>query len=1098
MKKCNIGIRWLAFLLTLLFLFTVCGTAVFAAETANGSVGGTPAVNTQAGNTSSASDNNTPQKTAEIALLLGERTEIMGIGENIPIHAEALDASIASYTVAQKTAAPEVSASYAQTLCDGGTYVLGNYEGQYLSLSASGGMLGVCTRPQDAAVWTVRMAEAGNGFRLEAVPKTGTAQSTNRNRTFLSYRTESRQTEDFGRLVLTVDSEGKRFDFTAIGSFVALGGDSGAALRCDAVKNDSTAFAWGFGAVNEKQSAYAYAVTETPAMTVVTLTANKIGTTAITVGDTLYTIRVSEHVQIYDPDTLTVHYRNYDADGAEFYSLRIKGAKDAVFSDAIGPVPGKKNVLEHNRVTTAEGKAEEIPCQLAELSGIDDFYKNADYTCVGAAITDEGKTLSLYYSFNPCMQFAVDFSLPIRFRLSDFREALAGSDNVSLSGADNILLSGADILDVKLSQAKYGTLSKDSRVPNTILYTPTAVFSGVDTFFVTVTYVLAPPSGVYTGTPADQRKVTHTYCVNLFPTQIFHYEENFAQYTGEWHSQKGMSTDIPVQKASPLGAAAVNPGDRYGYDGAYADTLLTGNRSYYYIDAGNANLPLPLPSMTGETGTDSRPKAEFTFCGTGVAVDFVSGVTNGQIGTASDAASFRVSITLQRKNPFGLFEPYRTYLIDTAAAAGSAGTWEAERMANTAPKFSTGDHALPYDTYRLVITPEHGVVAIDGFRVYGTLDGTAKNNLGGVSAIIAQETAECAPLPEYASLEKGLWVTQLQGNVGTASQIAAALSAEIEKMQSSDGIGNGTETANPLLGLLIRRSSMSLHTGTQTAAWSNLHRAESYENGMETGVPLSPGDALVFCVTAAEAQIGLRAERTSVQYSIYMDGERVQGTDYVKLNSGMDMYYPLFSKTADNACTHTVVIKNTSPDNSHGVLVVSKAKLFGTEGENPLTGERKKIEDGSQNTLDARIIEDALAVLGFRDDSPNAVLHIDVQCGKQRIRTTLTADKAQDAQRHRLENASGALLDENGLLRVDTAEKNNMGTQNTCYFSVSEIVSALEGMRLPAGYRIGIQEIHTVGVLYGDTKTLTLTAVPCAPGVNADNVLYNLKNRWIK
>lgn len=195
----------------------------------------------------------------------------------------------------------------------------------------------------------------------------------------------------------------------------------------------------------------------------------------------------------------------------EFYSyiINAKGA-ETVFDEKIDLNQSEwKGDLVHATITNVENKNETVSADLSTMSAVPVKYRRAaNYTCTRVVRSDEGKTVTLYYTFNNHSAFVVDFGTPLTIT----------KDQVSEN------LKGAEITGVVFKNVTCGTASDDGN--GTITYTPGKDFAKSkdgDTFDV-----------VYTGTyeveeNGETKKQTGSvaYSITVYPASNVLYEENF-------------------------------------------------------------------------------------------------------------------------------------------------------------------------------------------------------------------------------------------------------------------------------------------------------------------------------------------------------------------------------------------------------------------------------------------------------------------------------------------------------------------------------------------------------------------------------------------
>lgn len=215
---------------------------------------------------------------------------------------------------------------------------------------------------------------------------------------------------------------------------------------------------------------------------------------------------------------------------------------------------------------------------LRDIPAIDAKYKSGIYQYTGAAISDEGRTLTFYYKAKTDIStsYVVDFGLSVNVPVSDL-----------VNNPD-------DVTGVTVGTARYGTVSATN---STITYTPTAILKGTDSVQVTISY----------GTSSI------TAMLYFVPASTVYYE---AEGSGFVEFQNGSSnmnwtavgtSGNRTQAAEKLGAKENN----YGSDPAYKDNGITWSNE-------NAQKVTVSKTAFGESG--KWPTATFTFTGTGADI----------------------------------------------------------------------------------------------------------------------------------------------------------------------------------------------------------------------------------------------------------------------------------------------------------------------------------------------------------------------------------------------------------------------------------------------------------------------------------------------
>lgn len=377
--------------------------------------------------------------------------------------------------------------------------------------------------------------------------------------------------------------------------------------------------------------------------------------------------------------------------------------------------------------------------------------------------------------------------------------------------------------DVVSATAKYAdvTVTGDHTNGYTITYTPNKVMQGVDT----VTMVNSK-GGEFT--------------FNVYPATTVFYEEGFAEF---------ISADVnsPWTTGSK-GTGTQNNDDAYGFDDKYS------------AETGMSN-------GTEAISTNSGDKAVFTFTGTGVDVYMNCSSASGRITVRIDQVDAQGNKTLKK-----------FYQIDTKTGYGGAD------VCNSLPVVSlTG---LDYANYTVTITHVNrsagvvgGSIALDGFRVYGTI-----------------VEAEGSNSIYYPAKEDHPVYYEIRDMVLTALKVTDSTTVD----QVFEAIDTG---------------AVAVVLDNTTATIQDL-----LDNGPKNELFLFAGQTLTFKVTTSRAmQIGLKAPCGATGYTVAVGDEPVKsGT----ISTSTDMFYALGNTTGTEE-TYTITITNSGSN----ILSVTDLKI---------------------------------------------------------------------------------------------------------------------------------------------------------------------------
>lgn len=264
-------------------------------------------------------------------------------------------------------------------------------------------------------------------------------------------------------------------------------------------------------------------------------------------------------------------------------------------------------------VVNASNTQQTFKKDITTIPGIHAIYASGLYRYIRANISEDGKTLNLYYNLRETADktFVVDFGLPVVIPFSDF-----GIDNYS-SALTVSLKEGVEVLE---QQGNYG-LGKIDKDKQTVTYTLNKMLDK------------KIPIPVYVWGNRDAGTIVKT--VYIIPATNVYYEDSFAKFTdgsgtaagATWTIVKndGGTLDEQQQKNSytnqaleALGQADHNP---YGYDPAYDSCTM--------FSMGSARKV----TVTSDMAKDGVvwPTAQFTFKGTGFDIISLTDNTSGAI-----------------------------------------------------------------------------------------------------------------------------------------------------------------------------------------------------------------------------------------------------------------------------------------------------------------------------------------------------------------------------------------------------------------------------------------------------------------------------------
>lgn len=367
-------------------------------------------------------------------------------------------------------------------------------------------------------------------------------------------------------------------------------------------------------------------------------------------------------------------------------------------------VPDTPNYLPDDAyVTNSSGTKQTFRKDITTFPEINGIYASGLYKYMKADISEDGKTLRLYYDLKATggKTFVVDFGLPVEIPFDDFGITNASS-NVTVS---------FDATDTKKTErtGNYG-VGKIDMTAQTVTYT----------LYKTLDAKAPIPVYVSDGTNTLMRSV------NIIPATSVYYEDSFAKFTdgtgkaadAKW-SIVGNDGNVTEDKSTSKNQALTELGkmstdDVYGHDAAYADSTK--------LSMGSARKVTVTSDMyeKGDT-TTTWPTATFTFKGTGFDVISLTDNNSGMISVKVYAVGGDGTETLEKTK----------YVNNYYGYVFKDGVWTVNNSANNAlyqiPVIKVDD--LAYGTHKVVITTAYASYAdkngdgqysfwLDAIRVY--------------------------------------------------------------------------------------------------------------------------------------------------------------------------------------------------------------------------------------------------------------------------------------------------------------------------------------------------------------------------------------------
>lgn len=373
-------------------------------------------------------------------------------------------------------------------------------------------------------------------------------------------------------------------------------------------------------------------------------------------------------------DSLLVRYVN-ERTNAEFYSYSITVDANTTFDSNI-KLPETKidgiDCLTNGKVINSLNKPQYVSSKLSTMPQISATYRFSAYTCTRVERSNDGKTVTLYYTFNNEHTFVVDFGVPLKITPSDIGVDVTDDSNYWT--------------DAQCTGAKYGLIN--IAPGQGLTYTATKPMQGVETLQVTLA----------TGT-GENEKTTHT--IYLIPATTVYYEQNVATYSDGW-SLNGTAIAADKYQETQKGR---KPGWNFGYDPYYKENQLGANGSVMYTTTPGASAQLTFKGMgmelylrTQNANATSDPATEANN-----ATDHSYMLVQVYAGDTADANNLKRMSFVDVNNLF--------------VAHGS------DKYGYNTPCWTVD--GMTYGTYTVVVRYVKGTtygLAIDGFRVTNTLN----------------------------------------------------------------------------------------------------------------------------------------------------------------------------------------------------------------------------------------------------------------------------------------------------------------------------------------------------------------------------------------
>ena len=324
---------------------------------------------------------------------------------------------------------------------------------------------------------------------------------------------------------------------------------------------------------------------------------------------------------------LNVQYIDLNADNNVFHSYQIvmtynQGDPEPTFTEKLklgnkvigrnGPWNGSKegdgNYLSDDAyVVNAAGTEQKFKKDITTIPGINGIYASGLYQYARADISEDGKTLRLYYNLNQTEDktFVVDFGLPVQIPFSEFGITNVFGITVSFDEKNT---------NMTERQGNYGKgkIDMDTQI---VTYTLTK----------TLDAKVAVP--IYVTDTQGKKLVQNVY---IIPASNVYYEDSLATFTNGTGAAKDAKWSIDDQatadqKSATQALEQLGSSGIYGKDAAYNSSSMLSMGTAHKVTV-TADM---LAKWSKDDTTSAWPTAQFTFKGTGF--DIIS-LTNNKSG----------------------------------------------------------------------------------------------------------------------------------------------------------------------------------------------------------------------------------------------------------------------------------------------------------------------------------------------------------------------------------------------------------------------------------------------------------------------------------
>lgn len=555
-------------------------------------------------------------------------------------------------------------------------------------------------------------------------------------------------------------------------------------------------------------------------------------------------------------------------------------------------------------VTNSSNTKQTFRKDITTIPEINGIYASGLYKYMKADISEDGKTLRLYYDLNATggKTFVVDFGLPVEIPFDDFGITNASS-NVTVS---------FDAKDTKKTErtGNYGV-------------------GKIDMTAQTVTYTLYKTLDAKTPIPVyvSDGKNTLMQSVNIIPATSVYYEDSFATFTnadgtknvaqgdnankGIWTKVTDGTTQTSVNQALEALGGTTNTKNVYGYDPAYAGSskFSMGSATKVTVDANTAN-------------NSQWPTATFTFKGTGF--DVIS-LTNSDAGTVMYTVTNAVT---NEKVMSRIIDNYYGYTYEN-------NQWVVKENDSTAPyqvpviKIS----GLDYGTYTVTISVIYGELFDNtGDNQYSFwLDAVRVYNPAG-NTLDSEYTKDGENNPNYVEVKKVILDSKaLETDGATGATGAVFIDGKSENVSATEYANQGPNHEAYL-------------AKNQAIAFQML--ANETPTSVQIGAKLASGDSANLQISGANCN-----KATSGK---------------LQLTTATDMYYELaglgWTEQADGTYLSNVI---TLTNTGAGIVSLTNIKFIGAVYQNVKPEVKASADETTVVTFAASeaMVDEAVAVV---------------------------------------------------------------------------------------------------------------------------------------